>query len=181
MHCCPFVINLSMIANSWQSTYHEHRKYLCWPFGLVPNISNSWHNCWYCYPDRTSARATVPHASISSVFLLLHESLLLTLISQTLLGLGRGRLITWWRHQMETFSALLDLCAGNSPVPGEFPSQRPVTRSFDAFFDLRHIYSNNLFNLLICYIVFEFVLICNATLENIMKVKVITARVIMKK
>ena len=43
----------------------------------------------------------------------------------------------WWRHQMETFSALLALCAGNSPVTGEFPSQRPVTRSFDVFFDLR--------------------------------------------
>ena len=38
---------------------------------------------------------------------------------------------TWWRHAMETFSALLALCAGNSPVAGEFPSQRPVTRSFD--------------------------------------------------
>ena len=25
----------------------------------------------------------------------------------------------------------------NSPVPGEFPTQRPVTRSFDVFFDLR--------------------------------------------
>ena len=25
---------------------------------------------------------------------------------------------SWWRHQMETFSALLDICAGNSPVPG---------------------------------------------------------------
>ena len=43
---------------------------------------------------------------------------------------------TWWRHQMETFSALLALCAGNSPVNGEFPSQRPVTQSFDIFFDL---------------------------------------------
>ena len=42
----------------------------------------------------------------------------------------------WWRHQMETFSALLAICAGNSPVPGEFPAQRPVTRSFDVFFDL---------------------------------------------
>ena len=45
--------------------------------------------------------------------------------------------LSWWRHQMETFSALLAVCAGNSPVPGEFPSQRPVTRSFDVFFDLR--------------------------------------------
>ena len=38
---------------------------------------------------------------------------------------------------METFSALLALCAGNSPVTGEFPSQRPVTWSFDVSFDLR--------------------------------------------
>ena len=37
---------------------------------------------------------------------------------------------------METFSALLVLCARNSPVTGEFPSQRPVTKSFDVFFDL---------------------------------------------
>ena len=44
---------------------------------------------------------------------------------------------TRWRHQMETFSALLPICPGNSPVPGEFPAQRPVTRSFDVFFDLR--------------------------------------------
>ena len=38
---------------------------------------------------------------------------------------------------METFSALLAICAGNSPVSGEFPAQRPVTRSFDVFFDVR--------------------------------------------
>ena len=38
---------------------------------------------------------------------------------------------------METLSALLAICAGNSPVPGEFPTQRPVTRSFDVFFYLR--------------------------------------------
>ena len=42
-----------------------------------------------------------------------------------------------WRHQMETFSVLLALFVGNSPVTGEFPSQRPVTRSFDDFFDMR--------------------------------------------
>ena len=46
------------------------------------------------------------------------------------------QIITWWRHQMETFSALLAICAGNSPVSGEFPAQRPVTRSFDVFFGL---------------------------------------------
>ena len=46
-------------------------------------------------------------------------------------------IILWWRHQMETFSALLAFYAGNSPVAGEFPAQRPVTQSFDVFFDLR--------------------------------------------
>ena len=38
---------------------------------------------------------------------------------------------------METVSALLAICAGNSPVIGEFPAQRPETRSFDVFFELR--------------------------------------------
>ena len=45
--------------------------------------------------------------------------------------------VTWWRYQMETFSALLAICAENSPVSGEFPAPRPVTRSFHVFFDLR--------------------------------------------
>ena len=41
------------------------------------------------------------------------------------------------RHQMETLSMLLAICAGKSPATGKFPAQRPVTRSFDVFFDLR--------------------------------------------
>ena len=49
----------------------------------------------------------------------------------------RNEEVLWWRHQMETFSALLAICAGNSPVIGEFHAQRPETRSFDVFFDLR--------------------------------------------
>ena len=42
---------------------------------------------------------------------------------------------SWWHHQMETFSAWLAICAGNSPVTGEF-HERPVTLSFDVFLDL---------------------------------------------
>ena len=45
--------------------------------------------------------------------------------------------LSWWRHEMETYSVLLVICAGNSPVPGEYPTQMPVTRSLDVFFDLR--------------------------------------------
>ena len=37
---------------------------------------------------------------------------------------------------METFSALQAFCEGNAAVTGEFPSQRPVTQSFDIFLDL---------------------------------------------
>ena len=40
-------------------------------------------------------------------------------------------------HQMETFCALLTLCKGNPPVTGGFSLKRPVTRSFDIFFDMR--------------------------------------------
>ena len=38
---------------------------------------------------------------------------------------------------METFSASLAFCAGNSPVTVGFPSWRTVRWSFDVFFDLR--------------------------------------------
>ena len=47
-----------------------------------------------------------------------------------------AHIASWWRHQMEAYSALLTLCEGNPPVTGGFPSQKPVTRSFDVFVDL---------------------------------------------
>ena len=46
------------------------------------------------------------------------------------------RHISWWRHLMETFSALLDLWYGNPPVAGGFNTQMPVPRSFEVFFDV---------------------------------------------
>ena len=45
--------------------------------------------------------------------------------------------VAWWRLRMETFTALLALCAGNSLATGEFPSQKPVTRNFGILFYLR--------------------------------------------
>ena len=45
-----------------------------------------------------------------------------------------------WHNMMTSLngniSALLAICAGNSPVTGELPAQRSVTQSFDVFFDL---------------------------------------------
>ena len=42
----------------------------------------------------------------------------MTVISQRMMTSSNG-----------TFSALLAICSGNSPIPGEFPAQRPVTPS----------------------------------------------------
>ena len=64
------------------------------------------------------------------VFFMLHFDLYRTFLGGFLWS-------TWWRHHREIFSALLTLCEGNSPITGEFRSQRPVTGLFDVFFDLR--------------------------------------------
>ena len=90
------------------------------PFCLGINVLNShwnWSMDEQLHPTKQWMRLLLIHVLISILVL--------------------SFVITWWRHQMETFSALLAICAGNSPVPGEFPTQRPVTRSFDVYFDLR--------------------------------------------
>ena len=66
-------------------------------------------------------------------FQIIHE--LANMLVSVRAACSYGHRYTWWRHQRETFSALLAICAGNSPVPGEFSAQRPVTRSFDVLFD----------------------------------------------
>ena len=45
--------------------------------------------------------------------------------------------VACWRHRMEAFFVLLALCEENPLYSGGFPSQRPVTRSYKVFFDLR--------------------------------------------
>ena len=47
--------------------------------------------------------------------------------------------LRYWDHIMTSSNhfLFLALCQGNPPVTGGFPSQRPVTRSFDVYFDLR--------------------------------------------
>ena len=60
--------------------------------------------------------------------------------NEDLQSIGRPRYIVMSSLvviKWKLFSALLAICAGNSPVAGEFPAQRPVIRSFDVFFDLR--------------------------------------------
>ena len=77
--------------------------------------------------------ARMDMASFNTLFLLNIYPVLCPLFLWLHVYIG---LMTWWCHQMETFSALLAFCAGDSTVTGEVPSQRPVTRSFAVFFDL---------------------------------------------
>ena len=112
---------------------------------------------WKCHQNEdisVSVKQTTADSSqllIFSVYRLSYLELTLTYETQLLFVPGSNSVLydwcmwasatsytswTWWRHQMETFSALLAICVGNSPVLGEFPAQRPVTRSFDVFFDL---------------------------------------------
>ena len=93
------------------------------------------------YGDETILRPSYLHNGISytgkMTSLYWIRAQYLNVIHLAFLVLKRECSRTWWRHQMETFSALLALCAGNSSVPSEFPTQWPVTRGFDVFFDLR--------------------------------------------
>ena len=107
---------------------------------LTHTLASFWRkqSCFLCldvtvihYRTNWQHQSPQPHRDICASLCLGPRWRLL--ISVLMLGVKWPR----WRHQMETFSALLAICAGNSPVPGEFPAQRPVMLSFDAFFDLR--------------------------------------------
>ena len=88
--------------------------------------------CLYTLPW-LNARADLEGAQIW-FFLLQLCIMRLNILGHT--AMSAYAMIIWRCHQMGTFSALLALYARNSPVTGEFPSQRQVTRSFDVFCDL---------------------------------------------
>ena len=111
---------------------YECGKRFAWEWGLSLNSSLNLlirsrilavmnRNCWYC------VKIEVNHNWVCVVGCWHQQPCVLTRLWQ------RG-VATWRRHQMETFSVLLALCAGKSLFTGEFPSQRPVTRSFDFSF-----------------------------------------------
>ena len=99
---------------SWCIPVQKEIKPIIWGAAITPEPWNR-QQCWFIFED--------PNARVAR----LSESL-------ATITAACG---PWWRHQMETFSALLALCEGKPPVTGGFLSQRPVTHSFDVFFDLR--------------------------------------------
>ena len=112
-----------MYENTWSlyssgMVYEEYRnvsgkQWIKWPFDLlsVGDISQRFcHNYIYLTPLTANS----------------HQTKLKAILQVTKWS--------WRRNQMETFSTLLALCAGNSLVTSEFPSQRPVTGSCCVFF-----------------------------------------------
>ena len=137
-HKCPFCFNFDSV-DLLSGLYHSCVTLgVCSTHGtnilLNLKICNccvnvlSWSHITKLYPSTTTG-ALSGESSLAFVHSTGHVLLILSVrLTSTWVSTW-----AWWRHQMEAFSALLALCAGNSPVPGEFPSQRPVTRSFDIF------------------------------------------------
>ena len=137
-----------------QLTSHTVYEWICFHNKLRPNANNK-HNYWdvHTYIDNTWASVRLKsqvNCMINSLFWRtskwtskLHitghlwpvDSLYTRPVNAEIVSISWYYI--WWRHQKEIFSSLLALYAGNSPVTGEFPSQRPVKRSFDVFFNLR--------------------------------------------
>ena len=98
---------------------------------------------WVCCPH---LRHDISNHSASLLFIWMTAKISTPQITFPLWGDSIGILIQWIFSRrcylMMTSSngnlfRVTGLCAGNSPVTGEFPAQRPVTRSFDVFFELR--------------------------------------------
>ena len=135
-------------------------------FSLVASVKVSrellMQTCWWPLSDHWSVQSTSPHLSgfvfygcleslteLSALWLIYMLHMMINIIGTRKLSscelLNWCHYIvrlykttsTWSLHQMDTFSALLTLCEGNPLVISGFPSQRPVKRSFDVFYDVR--------------------------------------------
>ena len=104
----------------WDSIIIHHPEFVSLQIASSPN-QFSWH---LIFADAEN----IPHSVMQCVF---------EIRGRHCINDAETSSDSLWRHQMETFSALLAICAVNSTVSGEFPTQRPVTWSFDVFFDLR--------------------------------------------
>ena len=89
-------VNIFCIGNDHWHTYH-----------IFTNNCANWVKAWCCFMWLKKSAITFVKGC---------KWLKLVYIMQTYMY----NEFTWWRHQMETFSALLAICAGNSPVTGEF-------------------------------------------------------------
>ena len=129
------------IRNTWKSSYivpnfwpSHTARHLMFHFENKPRISNTFIHTRYVLVVIQLTTGTLRILHLNHYATVLNMPCLAAICDK--IFYPQFSIFPWWRHQMETFSALLALCAGNLPASGEFPAQRPVTRSFDVFFDL---------------------------------------------
>ena len=125
--------NIFRVTDHWCGEFNFHR----W----VPRTKASDAELW-CFLWSAPAKRLSEHSWGWWFKTLSRPSLKVYLTSSDLNNMVPGWMSPGNSHDMMMSSngnispALLVICAGNSPVTGEFLSQRPVTRSFDVFFDL---------------------------------------------
>ena len=145
------VIKWKLFLRYWPFVRGIHRSAVnsphkgWWHGALMFSFICVWNNSWVNNGDAGDFRRLRAHYDVI-VMIAVAESGNRTLAdavtptaSWSLHNLGDSRQLKFHGDiiKMETLSALLAICAGNSPVTGEFPAQRPVTRSLDVFCDLR--------------------------------------------
>ena len=123
--------NIFRVTSSLSGDHTGHR----W----IPLTKASGAELWCFLWSEQTAEQTLEMALTCEAIALIMTSLLCSNLNCSFACIGCIYIYIYisWRHQMETFSALLAIYAGNSPVPGEFPSQSPMTRTFDVYVDLR--------------------------------------------
>ena len=75
--------------------------------------------------DTVSLRTDIRYSEVTKMSNVIEKYVCYVIIEKNKVGVSPRwascPTLPWWRHQMETFSALLAICAGNSPVPVNSP------------------------------------------------------------
>ena len=100
---------------------------------LISKMKEIWEKYYFICNDQmhnhTKFHACAPKCQIFSHIAWINR--LLTLRDRSQFWYERQTISLILTSSNGTFSMLLAICVGNAPVTGEFPTQRPVTRSFD--------------------------------------------------
>ena len=120
----PRVTLISLVIFGDHITSHQHHNNLT---SMIMSSNGNIFGVTGPLWGKSTDHRWIPLTKASDTELLSHyvpQVMLVPLMEIAGIGWRPSDRITWWRHQMDTFAALLALCAGNSPVSGEFPTHK---------------------------------------------------------
>ena len=129
IHSIHFIIHTIHSRKMLFVSIMPHNYWDCTGKKIIKNRSVKHSSCTFCISNCFKGLLFNTHEDLLSLWVKVIQMSGLSLILKKLVTVYT--IVTWGRHQMDTFSALLALCTGNSPVTGKFSSQMPVTPSFD--------------------------------------------------